>query len=197
MATHDRNCEADTELPAPLPYLFVSLEVIPCTSGALYGDGSVIWFRGALHVTDASALSMISINSVPVLRPRSADKDEWLTPTDLIYDRTARVIRRDENKLAGITDSLQAIAMRNLLRIAIKRIIARAKTNKQSQECDTPEVVKRITTPHFCGNDYSTGLSKFELAIVIRSVAHLRFFRKWDGCANARRKYFQMGLLAS
>jgi len=76
---------------------------------------------------------MISINSVPVLRPRSADKDEWLTPTDLIYDKTAGVIRRHENKLVGITDSFQAIAMCNFLGIAIKRItLARAKTNKQS-----------------------------------------------------------------
>ena len=110
----------------------MSLEVVPCISGILYGDGSVIWLRRALHLTDASVLSMISINSVPVLRPRSPDKNEWLTPTDLIYDRTAGVIRRDEDKLAGITDSFQAIALRNFLRIAIKRILARAKTNKQS-----------------------------------------------------------------
>ena len=43
-------------------------------------------------------------------------------PTDLIDDKTADVIRRYQGKLAGITDSLQAIAMRNLLRITIKRI---------------------------------------------------------------------------
>jgi hypothetical protein len=67
-------------------------------------------------------LSTISINPVPVLRPGSPGKDEWLTPTDLIDDKTAGVIRRYESKLAGITDSFQAIAMRNLPRIAIKRI---------------------------------------------------------------------------
>jgi hypothetical protein len=43
-------------------------------------------------------------------------------PTDLIYDKIAGVVRRYQRKSAGIAGSLQAIAMRNLLRIAIKRI---------------------------------------------------------------------------
>jgi len=110
------------ELPAPSPYSFASFKVTPCDSSTFYGDGSVTWIRPALCVTDANAFGAISINSIPVFRSRSPGKDEWLTPTDLIYDKTAGVIRRKESKLAGITDSLQTIAMRNLLRIGIKRI---------------------------------------------------------------------------
>ena len=106
----------------PSPYSFVSFEVTPCNGGTFYGDGSVTWIRPALRVTDANVFGMISVNSVPVFRSRSSGQDEWFAPTDLIYDKTAGVIRRKESKSAGITDSFQTIAMRNLLRIGIKRI---------------------------------------------------------------------------
>lgn len=58
---------------------------------------------------------MVSVDSVPVLRSSSPGNDEWLTPADLIYDNTAGVIWRQQSELTGITDSFQAIAMRNLL----------------------------------------------------------------------------------
>jgi hypothetical protein len=119
--------------------------------------------------------SAISINPVPVLRSRSPGKDKWLTPTDLIYDKTAGVIRRQESKLVGITDSFQAIAMRNLLRIAIKRITpARGKTNKQRRKRDVPERAKQIITTHFRRSDWKLKcVSKFELTIVCRLVGPL------------------------
>ena len=87
---------------------------------------------------------MISVDSVPVLRSRGSGNDEWLTPTDLIYDNTAGVIWRQQSELTGITDSFQAIAMRNLLRIGTKKIpLARPKANKQPQKYDTAKAQKQ------------------------------------------------------
>lgn len=64
-------------------------------------------------------------------------------PTNLIYNKTARVMRREESKLARIADPFQAKAARNFPRIRIGEIgLASAKTNKQRQKCDAPEVVK-------------------------------------------------------
>src|SRR5262249_24139453 len=93
---------------------------------------------------------MISVDSVPVLRSNCSGNDEWLTPTDLIYDNTAGVIWRQQSELTGVSDSSQAIAMRNLLRIGIERIpLARRNANKQRQNSDAAKALKRVTTPHF------------------------------------------------
>ena len=112
----------------------------------------VTLIRPALRVTDANVFSTIG-ESVPVFRSRSAGKDEWLTPADLIYDKTAGVIRRQQGKLAGIADSFQAIVMHNLLRIALKQIILACKDRQAAPAMLPPEVVEQIITPHFRRND--------------------------------------------
>jgi len=102
---------------AQLPHSFVLLEPIPCYLRRFRWDGSVIWIWPALDVTDANVLSVRSINRIPILRSRSSSKDEWLMPTNLIYNKTACVVRREESKLARIVDPFQAIAARNRFRL--------------------------------------------------------------------------------
>jgi hypothetical protein len=118
---------------------------------------------------------MVGIDSVPVFRSRSPDKDEWLTPPNFVYDKTAGVIGHQESKLAGITDPFQAIALRDLLRIGTEYIgVARTKTKKERQKCDAQESPEQIIIPQFRWSEWKHHcVAKFEQSVVSRSVGTL------------------------
>lgn len=125
-------------------------------------------------VADTNVFSMVSINSVPVFRSGSPGENEWLVPSDLVYEKTARIRWRQQSILAGITDPFQTVTMRNVFRIPIKRIIAGAKTDKQRHECDAAECAEQIVTPHFRQSDWKREcVLKPELPIIIESLGRL------------------------
>jgi hypothetical protein len=134
-----------------------------------------IWIGLALRFADTNVFSMVSINSVPVFRACGPGENEWLVPSDLVYDKTAGIIWRQQSILTGMIDPFQTIAVRDLLRIGIKQIIlAGAKTNKQRQKCDAAERAEQIVTPHFRQSDWKREcVLKLELVIIIESLGPL------------------------
>jgi hypothetical protein len=171
------------------PDWFVWFELIPCSARILDRDGLQIRIGSALRFADTNVFSMVSINSVPVFRSGGAGENKWLVPSDLVYDKTACIIWRQQSILAGITDPFQTITVCDLLRIGIKQIIiAAAKTNNQRQKRDAPERAEQIVTPHFRQSDWKREcVLKIELAIIIESPGPLARKIAQDGLD---RRYF-------